>query len=202
VTNAAATVTEFKASVRNTRGTVLIGEQATAIRVPGGEASVLDLPYQVEPGLQTVSLTVTRTSDGAVLYANDVQVRRPGKEPPRRVWQVSDPLYEVLLSDEPTGLVRDGAMYWMPEIDHGKFWLFANQYGERYVKAEMYDLLVRQRLRPLHNSYVRHIHLAGATIRHPARACRRWPSQARRCPCVYGGMEDVDRGRRSAMGSR
>jgi len=154
VTNAGVDTMELKAVVRSTRGTKLIGETTSTIGVPRGKAETLELPYRAEPGMQTVSLTVTGATDGTVLYGNDIQVRRPGKKARRRVWRVAEPLYEPLLSDEPTGLVRQGAMYWMPEIDHGKFWLFANQYGVRYVKAEMYDLVAKWLLRPLHNSYV------------------------------------------------
>lgn len=145
---------EFEAALSVLRqGKAVFANSATATAAPNAPAK-LQVRYQSSPGTQTLRLLVTNRGTGAKLYENEVLLRRPGTEPKKRVWQLGDPLYEELLSTTPTGLVRDGAMYWFPEIDHGKYWLFACQYGMRYVKADKYAMLAEHLLRPLHNSYV------------------------------------------------
>jgi len=154
VANTSNTRAEFEAALRVLRqGRTVFADSATAVAEPNAAAE-LRVRYQSRPGTQTLRLLVTDRGTGAKLYRNEISLRKPGTEPKKRVWQLSDPLYEELLSDAPTCLVRDGAVYWFPEIDHGKFWLFGCQYGVRYVKAEKYAMLAEHLLRPLNNSYV------------------------------------------------
>lgn len=112
------------------------------------------LPYRTRPGDQRLSLRVVEAGSGAVVYDNVIAIHKASVQQKRLVWEVTEPLYEELLSDTPTGLVRDGAMYWFPEIDHGKFWVFAAQYGQAYIKEDKYRLMAEHLLRPLNNSYI------------------------------------------------
>ncbi|MBT3286996.1 MAG: hypothetical protein HN380_06580 [Victivallales bacterium] len=144
----------YRVGVRSLRGGAALSEKVETVKLVAGETRDLSVPYLSQPGEQHLAVTVADSATGKAVYKNTILIRRPSAKQKLRVWQLADPLYTELLSDEPTGLARDGAMYWFPEIDHGKFWLFASQYGQRYVKAEKYQMLADHLLHPLNNSYV------------------------------------------------
>ncbi|MBT7846275.1 MAG: hypothetical protein HN742_30670 [Lentisphaerae bacterium] len=144
----------YRIELLNTQGSKILSREALTATVEAGATKRVTVPYAARPGEQTLKLDVAAADTEKAIYENEILLRRAGDEPKKRVWQLPDPLYSELLSDTPTGLVRDGAIYWFPEIDHGKFWLFACQYGQRYVKSEKYQMLADLRLRPLNNSFV------------------------------------------------
>ena len=60
-----------------------------------------------------------------------------------RVWQLDDPLYAELFSDEPAGLARDGALYWFHGMQASAF---AQRFGMRFVYEEMYRMNAANKL--------------------------------------------------------
>jgi hypothetical protein len=67
-------------------------------------------------------------------------------------FQVADPLYEPLLSRQPFGLGREGAIYWAYGRDRTEMRLFALQYGERWTLDDFLALAQRHKLRMIDSS--------------------------------------------------
>lgn len=107
------------------------------------------------PDAPTKAAAAMRTLCGltAILLACSTAVAVPPAEGPKtataRVWQLDDPLYEELFSDEPAGLARDGALYWFHGMQASAF---AQRFGMRFVYEEMYQLNAANKLLVFTNS--------------------------------------------------
>jgi len=82
------------------------------------------------------SIDIKVSENKAVIYENKVAFYQP----PARVVvrKISNPLYKELWSEEPAGLVKNGAMYWSHLKDKNELRSFALQYGLRYVYEDSF----------------------------------------------------------------
>lgn len=110
------------------------------------------IPYKSIADFQTLEL---KAFDGNnEIYSNQLKFYPPvevlattGKSD--RVWNVQSPLYKELLTDEPSKLAKQGAMYWYVERDYNGMRKFAMQYGFRYSYEESYQMLAANNLHPV-----------------------------------------------------
>jgi hypothetical protein len=104
-----------------------------SIVVKPKKMGVLDIPYKLSG------------SDGGQwalsIKRNGVQVFKalryvPAVSAPVRVWQLKDPLYEELLSNNPPGDQRNGSIYWLHTYQPTVLPNFGKEFGIRYSNEE------------------------------------------------------------------
>lgn len=120
------------------------------VTIPVSEKKEVILPYKTKLGEQTTELVILNLTENKLFYRNRFSLlKKEVKEgESRRVWNVKKPLYRELFSEEPAGLAKEGAIYWLIPR---KYWLlrpFALQYGLRYIYDEVYQQCARNKLHP------------------------------------------------------
>jgi hypothetical protein len=147
--NAADTAGKFQILVRTQKDQTLLGEETAKLDVPAlGEVPV-EMAYNADAG--TIVVEVKRVdSDGAkTIYSNSFENRIIDKKAKLRVWQIENPLYKELFSDEPLELVKKGVIFWAHGSDYNSMRLLACQYGMRYAYDEFMKTLGENNLTPL-----------------------------------------------------
>ncbi|HBG27795.1 MAG TPA: hypothetical protein DDX75_11955 [Phycisphaerales bacterium] len=127
---------------------------------PNSECTI-SIPYKYASDYYALDLKVSEND--RKIYSNQFNIYAlvsvsAGKGEASKVWHVTDPLYEELLSDEPLNLAKNGAIYWFVERDFTGMRQFAMQYGFRYSYDEAYQILAANDLLPIGN-----FHTFGAT---------------------------------------
>ena len=75
-----------------------------------------------------------------VYYGADVDIRKPSVQK-QQAGITENPLFEELQGDEPMGLVKDGAMFWLHGADPGAMRPIAMQYGFPWSEDEYYKIV-------------------------------------------------------------
>ncbi|MFO7975105.1 MAG: sugar-binding protein [Candidatus Hydrogenedentota bacterium] len=103
------------------------GRATKNIRLDSGSAREFAVPYNVPKDAEFVEFRVS--IDDLDVYKQRVEVQ-PDNFP--RVWEVEAPLFEELLSDEPPGFRKDGAMIWSHDLNRVDLWPFGVQHGRAW----------------------------------------------------------------------
>jgi hypothetical protein len=103
--------------------------------------------------------TLTLLKDGkSAFYCDNVSVAAMGRAPAStsRVFEVADPLYESLLSDQPPGLVAEGPMVWRHMVFADQLRDVAKRMGLRYSEEETHAHLAAHNMHPIYQSMPEH----------------------------------------------
>ncbi|MGD9496403.1 MAG: beta-galactosidase trimerization domain-containing protein [Armatimonadota bacterium] len=121
------------------------GEPAVAVAsVPPGGSATLRAVYPVPTtGRPVYAFAVS--VDGAGVYRSELQAVEPVYRGPR-TWQVPDPLFAELLSDQPAGLAREGALIWGHLNDVALLRETARRFAVRYSEDEAYQIHAQHKL--------------------------------------------------------
>ncbi len=122
------------------------------VAVAPNSACTISIPYKYVSDYYALDLDISEND--RKIYSNQFKIYAPvsvpgGKGETSKVWHVTDPLYEELLSDEPLNLAKNGAIYWFFRRDYTGMRQFAMQYGFRYSYDESYQMLADHNLLPL-----------------------------------------------------
>ena len=135
-------------------------ERVQNVSLAGGTDQEVTMTYGFVADPRRIRLVITNTTAGRTVYSNTFSLpsASPGSAEAAidpRVWRkVSKPLYEELLSEEPPGLARQGAMIWATFIEHFSLRPFAQQFGFHYVYEETFKLFADNHLFPIFNNHV------------------------------------------------
>ncbi len=106
----------------------------------------LDIPYSPSGSPdETFQLTVT-SGNTIVFRATHPSMAMPQRP---RVWQLTDPLFTELLSKNPPGLQKNGAIYWFHSGVESVLRPHARIYGLRYCHDEAFKELADHKLMPI-----------------------------------------------------
>lgn len=106
--------------------------------VPAGRTETISVDYEL-PKQSELLLNYRVQVDGRDAYHSDFLAIQPAPEKESfRSWEIPDPLYEELLSDEPPGLRSQGSIMWQHMLDLAESRPAAVRFGSRYVAQEMF----------------------------------------------------------------
>lgn len=104
--------------------------------LPARGEETMRVQYRVpQPGQP--SLTFSVSVDGERQYAGAIQAA-PAEYRGPKSWQLDDPLFEELLTDQPPGLRREGALVWGHLNDVSLLRQFARRFAVAYSEAGAY----------------------------------------------------------------
>jgi hypothetical protein len=104
-----------------------------AVTVKPGKTGLLSIAYPLD-GSDGVRWVLNIRSNGVKVFEASNNVATVSA--PERVWQLKDPLYKELLSKNPPGDQRFGAIYWQHTYSPNVLPAFAKEYGIRYSNEE------------------------------------------------------------------
>jgi hypothetical protein len=146
VKNDQASSQKFKVIVRCLEDQKTAAEASTDVTVASSETAPVSLSYKPTAKTTAFEVEVIDVSQSRTVYHNQFEQQSITPKTPLRVWQVEKPLYKELWSDEPSGLVKEGSMFWAHGRDFVSMRQLASQYGMRYVYEEYYPLLAQHKL--------------------------------------------------------
>jgi hypothetical protein len=149
VSNDSASAKKYKIVVRSLEDLKPVSEASTEVSVPASKMTAVALTYKPTAKASALDVEVVDLSESRTVYRNQFELLSIVPKPQLRVWQVDKPLYKELWSDEPTGLVKEGAIFWAHGRNYGPMRLWASQYGKRYVYEEYFSLLAKHKLWPI-----------------------------------------------------
>jgi hypothetical protein len=108
-----------------------------------------EVPYNVPKDFEFIPFRV-RVGDSAV-YQQRVAVQ-PDNFP--RVWKMDNPLFEGLLSNNPPGFRKDGAMFWSHDLNRFDLWPFGIQHGRAWSADATMAMMKDVGFLPLGNAFM------------------------------------------------
>lgn len=106
---------------------------------------VISIPYKIESVSPILNLRVSNKIDNSLIYENKFVINST-LAAKKRIWEVKNPLYSELLSDEKPGIAKEGALCWFHGIDYVKMRVFAQQYAVPYSYKEMYRIFSENKM--------------------------------------------------------
>ena len=121
------------------------------VEAPAEETVPARIEYSIPKGSKG-RFALTISSQGKeVLRATHPLMALPSSA---RVWDLKDPLFKELLSKNPPGLQKAGAIYWFHSGNAGELRPFAKEYGVRYSLDEQYKELADCKFLPIYNPFM------------------------------------------------
>ncbi|HEY3298066.1 MAG TPA: sugar-binding protein, partial [Armatimonadota bacterium] len=150
IPNPGSTAKTFSARVREQFVGAAVPVSTKNVVVPANQTVQVDIPYMASTA-DTEGWALDIESDGKpVLDAAHSVVTVSYQQ---RVWQVTDPLFEELLSKNPAGLQKYGCIYWLHTYSPNVLPEFAQEYGIRYSNEEALKELADSKLLALRETY-------------------------------------------------
>ena len=139
----------IKIEVSNTVNNKLYSSTSDSIISAPNKTTEVAIPYITSSGKQNVLLTVSNLSDNSILYRNQFTLPASFKDNglSQNVWNVEDPLYSELFSNESFPLGKEGALSWIPSIDYNRMRTIAKQFGISYRLEDSYKMFGENKLR-------------------------------------------------------
>ena len=143
-------------SILNTVNRKIFSKISQNIVINPLQSKSVVIPYKTSNEKQNVILTISDLNANRTLYHNQFQLAAKEKEAAisKRVWNISNPLYTELFSDEEFGLGKDGVLCWMPASHYNKMRSIARQFGRQYRYEDVYKLYANNKLHAFTNPFV------------------------------------------------
>ncbi len=153
INNEGETKQEFKIVVSNIAKGKLFFDASENIDVAPQKTAGIAIPYKTSSDEQHVMLTISNVSNNRILYSNQFQlpasVIDDGSS--KKVWNLEDPLYSELFSNESLPFGKEGALSWLATTDFNRMRTIAKQYGLSYLYEDMYKDFGENKLRVFTN---------------------------------------------------
>ena len=153
INNEEKTKQEFKITVSNTAKEKRFFEFSENIEFAPQLTTGISIPYKTSSDEQSVMLTVTNLNSNTIIYSNQFQLPASIIDDglSKKVWNLEDPLYSELFSNEPLPLANEGALSWIPTTDFKRMRTIAKQYGFSYLYEDIYKDFGENKLRAFTN---------------------------------------------------
>jgi hypothetical protein len=140
---------KIRVGIFSTIGTKLFSKTVENITLESGKTAKVTLPYKTSSEKQSVMLVVSNKSTNRVIYNNRFELVPQAEVAglSKKVWNVTDPLYEELFSSEPFPLGNEGALCWIPGAIYDKMRTIAKQFGLSYHYESIFEQYAKNKLR-------------------------------------------------------
>jgi len=118
---------------------------------PAGQTVPARIEYSLPKDPKGPFILTISSGGKEVLRATHPSIALPSSA---RVWDLKDPLFKTLLSSDPPGLQKDGAIYWFHSGNADGLRPFAKEYGVRYSLEEQYKELADRKFLPIYNPFM------------------------------------------------
>ncbi|MDD2477010.1 MAG: sugar-binding protein, partial [Dysgonamonadaceae bacterium] len=145
----------FKIAVSNTVNGKLFFDASENIDAAPQKTTEIAIPYKTSSDEQNVMLTVTNLNNNNILYSNQFLLAATSKDTgiSTKTWNIEDPLYSELFTNESLPLGKEGALSWMHLGNYGKMRTIAKQYGLSYRYEDAFKYFAENKLRAFTNPF-------------------------------------------------